>query len=141
MTIPELEGLKGGRKQKFNRENHDQIVLDCARYGREETKKKYRLTSNTLDKILRENKQPDISTSSDRALNLALLADERSLEVQRTVNQLKDAYSKFPDLVSQSLAENFFKPLLAHIKIPPELEAKPDERLSLKDVKDLEKLE
>lgn len=138
----ELKDMKGGgQKQQYNREHYDEIMTDYKRYGMEVCMRWHKLSQATMSRMLRENKQPVTASSGDRALDLAQLANARSLETQRTVGELMRDFEKFQDSVSEDIRTKFLKPLLQLvIQLPRDLEVKEDNRLSLSDLGDLRKL-
>jgi hypothetical protein len=138
MTDPDIKSLRGGKKQMFIREHYEEIMASYHRNGVEVTMRKYFLSPATMVKILRGNKQPVMAGSGDRALDLAQMANLRSIETKKSVNELKHDYLRFQDTVSEDIRNKFLVPLMQLvIRIPPELEAK-DDRLRLSDVVDLE---
>lgn len=117
----------------FNREHRDLILGCCEVVGDDKTMEIFNIKPYTLRAM--KNSRQQASPVEYRALGIAKIADQRSLDAMAEVGRLKEAYHRFVPYLSEEIKNKFLIPLFERvIDIPPELETKekPD-RLSLAD--------
>lgn len=130
------KGTKGGQKQLYLKQHRAEIIAFYRSFGSEEACRQYNMTEQTLKKLL--NSPEPLNRKDDRAVIIAQMAEARSVEIKKEVDDLKRQYSIFVDSVARQLLEKFFRPLLQQtIKLPAGLEWKPDTMLKLDDLDEL----
>lgn len=133
-----LAGLKGGEKAKFNRE-HQETIRDCLEiFGKEFTMENFHIgTVDQLNEVVNRNHRPPTKlTKADRAELKADTALKVAMEIERKVtllqdrieiikegevanrkaiNQLKEIFGRFTEMVSNRIGEAMVTPFLKHL--------------------------
>lgn len=92
-------------------------------------KKEFGLSHLTLEDLLaHEPEQWRIPTftKTDKALSLAEINQANVEDLRKEIKELKEQFSKFQETVSSQVADKFLKPLVSQLRLPPELESKPE---------------
>lgn len=129
--MSELKVLTGGAKRMWLREHRAEVVDFYEKEGKEATKKRYRLTHDTLGSLLKGERKPFGCefTRYDR-LELKVNMTQANIEDLRAeVSELKEMFATFQESVAEQLKRGFLLPLIrAVIRLDQglELEPKPD---------------
>lgn len=128
-------GTRGGRKQLWLKQHKPEIKAYYYRFGVEETCREFNMKEETLEKLI--NSPNPLNRKDDRALIIAKMADDRSVDAKKRVSKLEKDYSLFVETVIKQLEKRFFEPLIRNgIQVPKELEV--CEEKNLLDITDLD---
>lgn len=112
VDFPELKGLNGGKKQQWINDHLDLIESVERNAGFEAAMEAFNMRPNTLVKALKKagSKRRPIITPADKAMNKAIIVEEKLYELRPEVEQLTDAmlqHDQDDDQLRQTLSDFF----------------------------------
>lgn len=126
--------LRDGRKQHWLRLHRDEIMAYADLHGVEAAREEYHIVKDSTWQGLVHPKarQPKSPTQIDRLETQLEIVKQNVRELRKESREKDVAYSRFVDAVSSQISDKLLKPLLSSvIELPPELNYKPDNPLSL----------
>ena len=136
MTKELQPGTKGGQKQLWLSQHFELVIGFYQVFGREATLQQFNLKQSTLDSLLTRYNDSLLKKSEAEKLNAKVNYIIEALnDTRHEVRGLKRDYSRFTEVVADTISRQFLEPLIRHtIQVPDSLELKPiDDPLRLDD--------
>ncbi len=134
MTDLPDRAMKGGEKRKWLRLHYDEIMAYYQDNGEAATREKYNIRRDIAWDHFIGGEKPQMPkfSKSDRAIELAKIAIESNRELKGEIVGMRRDFRLFCETVGEDVKKGLIIPLLrAQIKLPPELEEKMTDPLSL----------